>query len=95
MSPCTTRPEASVKVPISKKKGTFQMWWSPNGMSRRSTNPYRVAAVLGSLTAAQCEKRSMAPCTAGQTNESTTPRPIAASAVTMGTKRFPAKNARY
>ena len=53
MSPRTTCPAGSVNEPISKKKGTFQMWWRPNGMSRRSTNPYTVAAVRGSLCAAQ------------------------------------------
>jgi len=39
MSPLTSLPEASRKEPISKKKGTFQMWWRPKGSSRRSTKP--------------------------------------------------------
>ena len=39
MSPCTTVPLASLKAPISKKKGTFQMWCRPKGIRSRSTKP--------------------------------------------------------
>ena len=81
-------------MPTSKKKGTFQMWWSPNGMSDRSTSPYTVKASAGLLVAAQCENDAMPLPIGGHTRLSPMPTKMAANAVRMGTERLPAKKPR-
>ena len=57
-----------MNVPTSKKNGTFQMWWRPNGMSERSTTPYSAKASAGSLVDAHPEKASMARPTGGESS---------------------------
>ena len=84
----------STYCPTSKKKGTFQMWCSPNGRSARSTTPYSANAVAGLPAAAQCENTSICRPTGGHRALSTSPTNMAAKAVRIGTDRLPEKKPR-
>ena len=82
----------SLYCPNSNQNGAYKIWCNPNGIRERSITPKINVVNVKFLSNKKLDKPFNPPWIGGHTKLKRIPVIIATTDVTIGTKRFPAKN---